>query len=281
MERKKKHNPTEYYDVERMHEALSVGIFYCGYDDVDLPPRFTAVEKLNLVDGQIGLYKRICNQAFDYLATVEDPDSMEARAHLIKMLMDLEKVCLLPPVIEESYRERGDGRFKKGAKLDILVSNILEAQAQTSYNAVVVFCTYPEILEAIGKCLRGKWGKKEEKEERKNDERKSRIAVITGETSSKEIQRIVEDINSGRIKVVLISDDAVKNLNLNLRLNLMVIVHYNIPWQAELMEERLRCVRHPEYTKRVVELVLLTVDSLEKVKWERIEKEMKASGSNR
>jgi hypothetical protein len=247
--------------------------------DITLPPRFTGFERASLVGRHLKLYKGIRDQALDYLATVEDPDSEEARAHLIKMLMELEKVCLLPALIDKSYKK------PVGWKFETLVVSSLASNGQSDEFSII-FCTYPEVLMAIGKYLRGKWGKDEDEEERKRDERRNRIAMITGETSPEEIQRIIEDVNSGKVKVMFVSDDAIKNLSLRIRPGeVFVLVHYNLPWQVELMEERLRCVCHPTQTSKIMELILLiiscygkeVIQSVEAVKWEMIEERLKFS----
>lgn len=212
-------------DPAGLKEAIAPYVFMKRGDDPDvnlnLPPLRKGRTVLPDAEFEPDQKKAYNTASADILAYIEslgkDPTAAQ-RAKVLVQMGQLEQIAITPELVDPSYT-------KRTPKIQELLDEIENREGEFPGKGHVVFCRFAKALQVA---------KREVLAEKMFAEHE--IAIIDGSTAKVDVQRIQDDLNAGRVKLVLCSDAAMEGLNFQKGSNHMV--HLDTPWSPYMQEQR-------------------------------------------
>lgn len=212
-------------DPAGLKEAIAPYVFMKRGDDADvnlnLPPLRkgrTTLPDLQFEPDQKRAYNKASADILAYIKSIGKDPSAAERAKVLVRMGQLEQIAITPELVDPSYT-------KRTPKMQELLDEIENREGEFPGKGHVVFCRFARALQIA---------KREVLAEKMFAEHE--IAIIDGSTAKVDVQRIQDDLNAGRVKLVLCSDAAMEGLNFQKGSNHMV--HLDTPWSPYMQEQR-------------------------------------------
>jgi len=154
-------------------------------------------------------------------------------------LLRMEQLGITPEILDPDYKG-------KAPKIDEAVQIVHDHFYNGENRGIALYCHFLPVLDILHRELLEKGTPDNE------------IAVIRGGMKATDVQSIVDGMNSGKYKILLASDAAAEGLNLQGNAN--KLLHLDIPWRPDVLEQREGRIYRPGQTSDVV-LIRLAMDN--------------------
>ena len=236
---------TGYKDKKKTREVVAPYIMSRTWEspDVNVPmtQKSKVVQTLDMAPDQRKLYELAREGALQVVAGSATAGQLSAdeKSSVLTSLLRMEQLGITPEILDPDYKG-------KAPKIDEAVQIVHDHFYNGENHGIALYCHFLPVLDILHRELLEKGTPDNE------------IAVIRGGMKATDVQSIVDGMNSGKYKILLASDAAAEGLNLQGNAN--KLLHLDIPWRPDVLEQREGRIYRPGQTSDVV-LIRLAMDN--------------------
>ena len=215
----------EYVDLDQLHKEIEPYVFVKHKDDPDveinLAPVIEVEGMLDMATDQAGAYKNALRNARSALLGVKNPAHMTSteKMNTLAAITIARQVAIDPALVDPEYKG-------SSVKIDRTVELLKQSLNSEPDSGNIVF-------SVLGKRIFPKLADRIAKETGLSPEE---IGIISGDTPGPRRDEIRQKLNSGEIKVALLSMDAAsEGMNLQKNTNMAYMLDY--PWNPTKKEQ--------------------------------------------
>ena len=252
----------DYKDKAKTREVVAPYIMARNWEsaDVNVPmtQRRKVVQMLDMDSEQRKLYERMRADGVDALSNVKDTRHLtsEEQMNLLTKLLRMEQISISPEILDPTYKG-------ESPKIEEAVQIARDHFHNGETRGVAIYSHFLPTMDILKRELLNDGFKEEE------------VAIIKGGgTTAQGIQDIVDGMNAGKYKVLLASDAAAEGLDLQGNTNLLV--HMDIPWRPDMLDQREGRIYRPGQKSDVAMIRLQMNNDVERHKAEVVDRKAAA-----
>lgn len=241
----------EYVNLDQLHKDIEPYIFIKKMSDPDvginLPPVVRTRGILDMDANQTKAYAKSVEGAKSALLKVKDQDNVTAqeKMNILAAITKSRQAAIDPWLVDDTYTG-------ESVKINGLIDSVGDALLQEPDRGSLCFSdmgsrAFPKIQEKMAKKL---------------GLDPNEIGIISGQTSSKDRDRVRKGLNDGTIKVALLSIRAAsEGLNLQKRSNRVFLL--DMPWNPELIKQAIARVFRRGQERQVVSTSFIAKNTID------------------